>query len=166
MPLAWVKSFVLYLISEWLILRLLPYLTINQFFCCHIHYYLIGTLKVDELSRYFAVEFWFLCLWSKKKNLCWLWCCFSKHLKVDVKFLFFFFWSSINCHIGKYVFYGTVTLELLMMNFRVYSECGNKIGILIFCIMYSSLVCTYLRLLISFDITFFCVCVCFLIDGM
>lgn len=111
-----------------------------------------------------------LCCWIlismslvKKKNLCWLWCCFSKHLKVDVKFLFFFFGSSINCHIGKYVFYGTVTLELLMMNFRVYSECGNKIGILIFCIMYSSLVCTYLRLLISFDITFF-LCVCLLLD--
>lgn len=42
-----------------------------------------------------------------------------------------------------------------MMNFRVYSECGNKIGILMFCIIYSSsLVCTYLRILISFDITF------------
>lgn len=83
--------------------------------------------------------------------------------KLMSNFFSFFFWSSINCHIGKYVFYGTVTLELLMMNFRVYSECGNKIGILIFCIMYSSLVCTYLRLLISFDITFF-LCVCLLLD--
>lgn len=106
---------------------------------------------------------WFLHLWLKK-NLFWLWCCFSKHLKVDVKFLFLFLWSSINCHIENYVFYGIVTLELSMMNFRVYSECGNKIGILMSCIMYSSLVCTYLGILISFDIHFFCVYI--LINGM
>lgn len=29
-------------------------------------------------------------------------------------------------------FYGTVTLELSVMSFRVYPECGNKIGILMF----------------------------------